>query len=38
MAELRSRLYVLPPGTRVELRVFRGGSTTTVAVDLAASP
>jgi len=38
MAELRSRLYVLPPGTRVELRVFRGGSTLTVAVDLAASP
>lgn len=38
MAELRSRLYVLPPGTRVELRVFRGGSTLTVAMDLSASP
>jgi serine protease Do len=38
MAELRSRLYVLKPGTRVKLEISRGGATATVAVDLSASP
>lgn len=38
MAELRDRLYVLPPGARVVLGVSSRGSTTSVAVDLAGSP
>jgi serine protease Do len=38
MAQLRNRLYVLPPGTRVVLGVFDRGTTTSVAVDLAGSP
>lgn len=38
MAELRDRLYVLRPGTRVEVGVDRDGTELTVAVDLAASP
>lgn len=38
MAELRDRLYVLPPGARVLLDVWSGGSTRSVAVDLSGSP
>jgi S1-C subfamily serine protease len=38
MAELRSRLYVLGPGTQVQLGISREGTTMTVAVDLSASP
>lgn len=38
MAELRSRLYVLGPGTQVELVISRGGIAMTVAVDLSTSP
>ncbi len=34
MAELRSLLYVLPPGTPVHLTVLRGGQRTTVTIDL----
>lgn len=38
MAELRDRLYVLPPGKRVVLGITSGGSSRAVAVDLSASP
>jgi S1-C subfamily serine protease len=38
MAELRDRLYVLPPGARVLLGVWSGRSTRSVAVDLSGSP
>ena len=38
MAELRSRLYVMAPGTQVELGIFRDGVPMTVAVGLSASP
>ncbi len=38
MAELRSRLYVLPPGSNVRLLVWHQGHETTVDIDLAASP
>lgn len=38
MAELRSRLYVLEPGTRVRLRILRGGDPETVAITLSAFP
>ncbi len=38
MAELRDRLYVLPPGAWVVLGVSYRGSTKSVAVDLAGSP
>jgi len=38
MAQLRNRLYVLPPGTRVVLGVSDRGTSTSVAVDLAGSP
>jgi S1-C subfamily serine protease len=38
MAQLRNRLYVLAPGTRVVLGVSERGTTTSVAVDLAGSP
>ncbi len=38
MAELRSLLYVMSPGQRVELGVRRGGSTLSVDVALSASP
>lgn len=38
MAELRTRLYVLSPGTPVQLKVVRDGTTINVEVDLASSP
>jgi len=38
MADLRSRLYMLPPGSPVWLRVWRQNSVTTVEVDLGSSP
>lgn len=38
MAELKSRLYVLPPGAPVRLVVWRGGKERTVEVDLSSSP
>ncbi|HVX23305.1 MAG TPA: S1C family serine protease [Acidimicrobiales bacterium] len=38
MAELRTRLYVLGPGTSVRLAVDRGGTLMEAAVTLAASP
>ena len=38
MAELRERLYVLPPGDRVVLGITSGASSRSVAVDLSASP
>ena len=38
MAELRSRLYPMAPGTRVELGIFRDGVPMTVAVGLSAAP
>jgi len=38
MADLRSRLYMLPPGAPVWLRVWRHDSVTTVEVDLGSSP
>lgn len=38
MAELRSRLYVLPPGSNVRLLVWRRGHEISVEIDLAASP
>ncbi len=38
MAELRSLLYVMSPGERVELGVRRGRSTLSVDVALSASP
>jgi len=38
MAELRSRLYVLAPGTSVQLNVTHGGSTGSVDVTLSSSP
>ncbi|HWE66608.1 MAG TPA: trypsin-like peptidase domain-containing protein [Acidimicrobiales bacterium] len=38
MAELRSRLYVLPPATTVKLSVLSGGTTRVVDVTLSASP
>jgi S1-C subfamily serine protease len=38
MAELRTRLYVLPPGASVALVVLRGGQRTTVDVELGSSP
>ncbi|HUA96322.1 MAG TPA: trypsin-like peptidase domain-containing protein [Acidimicrobiales bacterium] len=38
MGQLRNRLYVLPPGTRVVLGVSDRETTTSVAVDLAGSP
>lgn len=37
-AELRSRLYLVQPGQTVLLGIWRGGSTSTVAVVLSASP
>jgi len=38
MAELRTRLYVLGPGTPVQLSLWRAGRPMTVAIDLAGSP
>lgn len=38
MAELRTRLYVLGPGTPVQLSLWRAGKPMTVEVDLSASP
>ncbi len=38
MAELRSRLYVLGPGTPVQLGIPRDGTLLTVAVNLSSSP
>jgi S1-C subfamily serine protease len=38
MAELRTRLYVLPPGASVALVVLRGGERTAVDVELGSSP
>jgi len=38
MAELRLRLYLLPPGTSVELSVDRGGTEHLLAVHLASRP
>lgn len=38
MAELRSRLYVMPPGSNVRLLVWHSGRVKTVDIDLAASP
>lgn len=38
MAELRDRLYVLPPGTRTTLTTLRAGRSVTEVVELAASP
>jgi len=38
MAELRTRLYVLGPGTPVQLSLWRAGRAMTVAIDLAGSP
>jgi S1-C subfamily serine protease len=38
MADLRSRLYMLPPGSPVWLRLWRHDSLTTVEVDLGSSP
>jgi S1-C subfamily serine protease len=38
MADLRSRLYMLPAGWPVWLRVYRNDSLTTVEVDLGSSP
>jgi len=38
MADLRSRLYMLPPGWPVWLRVWRDDTLTTVEVDLGSSP
>ncbi|MHB8318214.1 MAG: S1C family serine protease [Acidimicrobiales bacterium] len=38
MAELRARLYVMPPGTPVQLKVVRDGTPLNVEVDLASSP
>ncbi|MHB1584693.1 MAG: S1C family serine protease [Acidimicrobiales bacterium] len=38
MAELRSRLYVMPPGSNVRLVVWHGGRETSVDLDLASSP
>jgi S1-C subfamily serine protease len=38
MAELRTRLYVLPPGASVTLDVWRGTELLTVPVELAGTP
>lgn len=38
MAELRSRLYVMPPGSNVRLVLYHGGRETSVDLDLASSP
>jgi len=38
MADLRSRLYLLGPGTRVDLRVDRGDTVRTVGLWLSSSP
>jgi serine protease Do len=38
MADLRGRLYVLPPSTRVTLSVHQGGTNDVVGVTLSASP
>jgi S1-C subfamily serine protease len=38
MADLRSRLYLMRPGARVELGIVRGDARMTVAVHLSASP
>ncbi len=38
MAELRARLYVLPPGSPIALSVQRSSGATTVDVTLSASP
>ena len=38
MAELRARLYVLPPGSPIALSVQRPSGATTVDVTLSASP
>jgi hypothetical protein len=38
MADLRSRLYMLPAGSPVWLRLWRHDTLTTVEVDLGSSP
>jgi serine protease Do len=38
MADLRGRLYVLPPSTKVTLSVHQGGASNVVGVTLSASP
>jgi S1-C subfamily serine protease len=38
MAELRARLYVMPPGTTVQLKVDRDGAVIMVAAHLSSSP
>jgi serine protease Do len=38
VAELRTRLYVLPAGASVALEVFRQGHRTAVDVELGSSP
>jgi S1-C subfamily serine protease len=38
MADLRGRLYVLPPSTKVTLSVHQGSASDVVGVTLSASP
>ena len=38
MADLRSRLYLLAPGSWVELQVKRGGAVRTIGLTLAMTP